>query len=194
MSIRLITPSSFEPVTVTEVRQTCKIDLTGDAGYDAAVNEDLSTMISAFRQVGEHIAGRSFVLQTFELTLDEIPYEGIKLHHPASLIVSFKYVSALTNSEVTLATNQYYLDNANDFETSWVLPAQGIDFPDTAEVANALKVQYTAGYANQASVPNCIKLWLKTAVKYGYNGGCDGNGELPRDWNAPLLEAVKVYD
>jgi uncharacterized phiE125 gp8 family phage protein len=193
MSVRLITPPTIEPVTVAEIRLVCRIDSTGDALFDTQVDADILADISAMRKLAEHRTGRSLMPQTWEVALDAFPSAEISLPNPiVTSITSVKYISAETGTEVTLASNQYSLDDAREYE-AWLNPAVDIVWPNTADVANAVRVRYVAGYANAAAVPPNVKKWIKSAVKFSRDGGCDGAGELPYDFNQSLLDSIKAY-
>jgi len=189
MSVRLITPPTAEPVTVADARLACRIDFTGDDLLDAAIDAELMRDISAMREVCEHMTLRSIMPQTWEITLDAFPAE-IELFFPSVIAIdSIKYINE-SLVETTLPINTYMLSNEREYE-AWVLPVSA--FPSTAAVANAVKVRYQAGYANADVVPSAVKKWILSAVKYSRDGGCDGVGELPRDFNAGLLDRIKTF-
>jgi hypothetical protein len=43
-------------------------------------------------------------------------------------------------------------------------------------------------------VPNSVKKWILSAVKFSRDGGCDGTGELPYDFNDALLSRIKAWN
>lgn len=189
MTTRLITAPASEPITLAEAKLQCKEDY---AENDARIQ----LYISAAREQCEHILGRSVMPQTWELVLDSFPVNNdIQLQYPTIIsITSIKYIDVLTNLEVTLASNQYALDK--DSEPGWVMPASGVTWPATADVANAVRVRYQAGYADAASVPTAIKAWTLLAVDYLYNQYKEGNEttSIPRDFMGGVLDRYRIWN
>ena len=188
-----ITQPVAEPVTVAQVRLACRLDITGDVTYDTAVDDELKLQISAARELATTHTQASIMPMTWELSLDAFPTDSdIELLYPRIIsITSVKYISALTGLEVTLAANQYYVDSQR--YCAWLLPAAGVVWPATADVDNAVKVRYVAGFADAASVPAKVKQWVLSVVRYMREGGCDGAGEIPWDFNASLLADIDTH-
>ena len=193
MSTLDITQPVAEPVTVAQARLACRLDVTGDVTYDTAVDDELKRQISAARELATTHTQASIMPMTWELSLDDFPSDAdIELLYPRIIsITSVKYISALTGLEVTLAANQYMLDSQR--YRAWLLPAAGVTWPATADVANAVKVRYVAGFADAASVPAKVKQWILSVVRYMREGGCDGAGEIPWDFNASLLADIDTH-
>lgn len=186
MTTRLIIEPAIEPVTLAEAKSHCRVD---------HVDEDdlIGMYISAAREQCEHILGRSLAQQTWETVLDCFPQYDIELFNPPIVeITSVKYIDALLGLESTLNSNQYVLDK--DSEPGWLMPAAGITWPATADVANAVRVRYTAGYA---SVPKAIKHWILLAVGEWYKSReamvDNTKMQLPHDFNAGLLDRYRVW-
>lgn len=154
----LITPPTFEPVTLAQVKANCRID---GADEDALIG----TLISAAREMAEQITGRSLATQTWERVLDAFPCGEIELYNPpVAAIVSVKYID-LDGVEQTLDSSLYALDS--DSSPAWLLPAWGTDWPTARDSANALRVRYTAGYA-EGACPQAIQHWLLAMVAHAY--------------------------
>ncbi|HEY9211089.1 MAG TPA: head-tail connector protein [Methylotenera sp.] len=190
MITRLITPPATEPITVAEAKLHLRVD---DAADDALIQ----ALITGAREQCEHILGRSIMPQTWDLVLDSFPADGdIELLNPTIIsITSVKYIDALTANEVTLAVNQYALDKDN--EPGRLMPAPGITWPETLDVANAVRIRYTAGYADAASVPASIKNWIKLAVGVWYRNREAGVEAaittLPHDFFSGLLDRYRIW-
>lgn len=191
MTTRLITAPATEPVTLVEAKLHLRVD---DAADDSLIN----TLITSAREQCEHILGRSIMPQTWELVLNSFPADNsdIELLYPSIIsITSVKYIDALTANEVTLAANQYVLDK--DAEPGWLMPASGITWPDTLDVTNAVRIRYTAGYADAASVPAGIKNWIKLAVGVWYRNREAGVeaaiATLPHDFFSGLLDRYRIW-
>lgn len=188
MTTRLITAPATEPVTLAEAKLQCRID---DATDDALI----TSLIIAAREQCEHILQRALITQTWENVLDGFPSDNdIELLNPPIIaITSIKYIDAATANEVTLASNQYSLDK--DSEPGWVMPAYGVTWPATLDIANAVRVRYTAGYGAAADVPAAIKNWILLAVKELYDGCGDGQeyGKLPNDFCSGMLDRYRIW-
>lgn len=189
MTTRLITAPSIEPVSLAEAKLQCRVD---DATDDALI----TSLITAAREQCEHILQRSLITQTWEKVLDSFPDDNdIELLNPSIIaITTVKYIDATSANETTLASNQYSLDK--DSEPGWVMPATGVTWPETLDVANAVRVRYTAGYGAAASdVPQGIKNWILLAVKEIYDGCGDGKeyGTLSNDFCSGMLDRYRVW-
>lgn len=189
MTTRLITPTLVEPVSLVEAKAHLRVTHSAE---DALIG----MLISAARGQCEHILERSTMTQVWELVLNSFPSsDDIKLQYPPIVsISSVKYISAANGNEVTLATNQYSLDK--DSEPGWLMPVES--WPETEAVANAVRIRYTAGYADAASVPAQIKVWILLAVAFWYKNREGGTTDvqaftLPHDFYAGLLDAYRIY-
>lgn len=145
MGLKLITPPSTEPVTLTEVKSQLRIDSTTEDTY-------LGTLITAAREYCEMFQNRAFVSQTWELTLDTWPCFPLKLPMPQLVsVTSIKYYDT-ANVETTWASSNYFVDV--DSETGRVGLGYNISLPTTTlRPINAVKIRYVAGYADAAAVP-----------------------------------------
>ncbi|MDI4633294.1 phage head-tail connector protein [Pelomonas sp. V22] len=192
MSLKLIAAPGEEPVRLDEARAHCRI--TDEVGDDL-----LGLYITAARELCESITGRVLVTQTWEQTLDDFP-RGDKsdiqlLRLPVQSVQSVVYVDA-DGAEQTLASDQYATD-LQDAE-AWVLPADGLTWPTTDDVINAVKVQFVAGYGDAASVPKQLKVWILATVAMfaTQREAVDMTGRvgaLPERLIDRMLDSYRVY-
>lgn len=148
---RTVDPAS-EPVSVELARQQCRVGTAQDTL--------LELYIAAARELGEHLTQRSFITQTWQLTLDRWPDEtDIKLWHaPVLGISSIQYVD--TAGVTQTLSNALYALKAEPLP-GWVLPAYGTDWPSLLDTADAVIVTFTAGYGAAATdVPSPIRVWM----------------------------------
>lgn len=185
MPTKLITAPTVEPVTLAHVKERIRID--GDE-YDAM----LPIPMAGARQLAEQITGRSLAPQTWERVLDAFPCGEIELYNPpVTGIVSIKYIDP-AGVEQTLANTAYVLDA--DSEPAWVLPAWGMTWPATRDSANAVRVRYTAGYAEDAC-PQAIQDWIVAMVAYRLKN-VEAASDKPMEilpFLGGLLDRYRVY-
>ncbi|MGJ8619610.1 MAG: head-tail connector protein [Methylophilaceae bacterium] len=188
MGTIVITEPTEEPVSVAEAKLHGHVD-------DAAEDTLIGIYISAAREQCEHILGRSIMPQTLELTLDQFPVAEIELlKPPVTDLVGVYYADPVTLQEVTLASDQYTLDTKRSGQV-WLLPTSEASWPETADVANAVRVRYEAGYVD---VPKGIKLWILMAVATWYKNReavISGTivAKLPDGFYGGLLDRHRIW-
>jgi uncharacterized phiE125 gp8 family phage protein len=177
MSIRR-NSTTTEPVTLSEIKTLLPLSGTD---FDSRI----TILIEALRMEAEQLTQRSLATSTWTLKLDAFP-DAIKLlWPPLASVQSVKYVDTLGVTQ-TLDPTSYYLDTHS--EPGWVLPANGTSWPDTMATANAVIVEYTAGYG--ASAPAAVKLWIATRIRADIDGPVDASiMEVLND----RLDHLKVY-
>jgi uncharacterized phiE125 gp8 family phage protein len=190
MPLALITPPAVEPISLAEAKLHARVD---DSDRDTLIN----VFIKSAREAAEHELGRALITQTWRLTLDEFPCAEIELPKPKVLsISSVGYVDADGVDQVVSSAN-YTLDSAQ--LPGWVLPAEDFDWPATRAIANAVRVDFTAGYGPAATdVPASVRQWMLlqigAAVKQAeaFASGFTV-AELPNRWVDGLLDRERTY-
>ena len=187
MGLKVVTAPTVEPVTLTEAKLHQRVDLSAD--------DDLVTMwISAIREHAEHLTERALAPATFCLYLDAFPCDGIEIPRPPLTAISSIQYYDTTGTLVSLDGADYYVDDAQ--EPAWVLPAYGTTWPGTYDIANAVRVTFTAGYS-AALIPTPIKAYILAAL-----GTCYANREstaqadrVPKtiDFLDRLLDRYRVW-
>jgi uncharacterized phiE125 gp8 family phage protein len=158
MTLRSITAPASEPVTLAEAKLHLRVSIATD---DALI----TSLITAARVEAEQQTERSFMPQTWELTLDCFPCVITLNRPPVTSITSLKYLDT-AGVQQTLSPSLYALDS--DSEPARVVPAYGQSWPSTQAFINAVRVRYVAGYADAAAVPEAIKDWMKIRVNTLY--------------------------
>jgi uncharacterized phiE125 gp8 family phage protein len=162
MSIRptpiVVTPPSVEPLTLAEAKAHCAVSSTF-IGDDAL----LTGMIAAARRQAEHKTGTAIIRQELELTLDAFPPDSLSLQRGPALTVTWvKYYDA-SGVEQTLSPSAYTLDAA--VQPGFLLPAYNTEWPDTLDSANAVRVRYYSGMAEDSTgVPEDLRSWMLLMV------------------------------
>ena len=192
MSLTLITPPAVEPVSLADMRVQCRID-AADTSEDAL----LAIYITAARMAAEHELQRALINQTWELRIDAFPDAEIRLDKAqARSITSVLYVDA-AGALQTLSSGAYVLDS--NTAPGWLLPADGTSWPDTDDVANAVRVQFVAGFGAAAdAVPANVRAWIlvTAATLYAQREAIDLAGKavaLPGRFIDRLLDEHRFY-
>lgn len=193
MSLKLISAPGEEPVSLADARAHCRL-IADEIGDDL-----LGMYITAARELCESVIGRALVTQTWEQTLDDFPSgdkSDIKLLKlPVQSVSSVEYVDA-DGAEQGLAVDQYATD-LQDAE-AWILPADGLTWPATDDVINAVTVTFVAGYGDAAAVPKQLKVWILATVAMfaTQREAVDMTGRvgaLPERLIDRMLDAFRVY-
>lgn len=181
--LKLVTAPSVEPVTITEAKAHCVV------GHD--LDDSLLTiMISAAREHGESLTGRSWAPKTLEVVLDAFPAGSIELPgSPITSVTSVKYLDA-DGVEQTLAPSAYVVDT-----DSLIGRVVASEWPETDDTVNAVRVRYTAGWT-QSTIPPVLKQWLliRVASLYAQRESMTAGGvsELSRSFVDGLLDPYTV--
>ena len=102
MPIKLITGPAVEPVSISEVKTSARID-------GSEFDSQATLAIAAMRSQAEARMARCLITQTLELILDDFPAGEIDLIMPDVLsITSVKYIDT-TGAEQTLINTAYTL-------------------------------------------------------------------------------------
>ena len=183
MPTRLITPPAALPVSLAEAKLNLRID-----------GNEQDTMIEAWLHGitahAEHVTGRSFINQTWRVTLDAFP-DAIELPVPVSS-VTVKYLDE-SGVENTLDPADYLVDSAS--EPGYAVPNIGKSWPTTYDRINAVNVDVVAGYgATEASVPNGIKLYILAKLVEQYDPAIKAEKDtVQSSFVDRLLDPYKVY-
>lgn len=135
--------AAVDIITLAEARTHLRIIAYGSplAHPDDAY---ITALITAAREWTEEYLERYIGTQTLELALDDFP-DDIELKGYVQSVTSVKYIDA-TEIEQTLSAANYTLDNYS--VPAWILQATNTDWPTIADVGNAVKVRYAAGYTD----------------------------------------------
>jgi uncharacterized phiE125 gp8 family phage protein len=162
MALRLVAGPESEPLSLAEAKEHVK-----PAEGVASENSRLERAIAAVRELAEQKTGRALITQSWRRTLDEFP-DAIRLDHPPIQgVTHIKYFDT-DGDQITLAAESYQLDSES--EPGWIVPAPGYSWPATQSRANAVEVQYVAGYTDAAAVPKAIMQWMLAVISAVFDG------------------------
>lgn len=161
MSLLKITDATAEPFELAAVKVHLHETLT-DTDNDALITR----LIKVARQAAEERTERTLLATTWQIQLDAFPCV-IQLERPPVVAVAWlKYIDAAGVLQ-TLDPAAYQVDIAK--APGRIAPAYGYHWPQTrAQTFGAVTVQYTAGYANVAAIPEQIRHWILLAITEMY--------------------------
>lgn len=160
MGLRLAAAPTIEPVTLAEMKEHLH--------YDADDQDDrITALIAVARAACEAETNRSFLTQTWTLSLDRFPRSVIELPHPPlQSVLSIAYTDTNGDAQV-LADSEYQVDAIS--EPGRIAPARGCTWPTTdTESFGAVIVSFLAGWTAAASVPDEIKHAIKLLVGHWF--------------------------
>ena len=168
MALQLQTPASVPAVTLAEAKLHLRVEVDDD---DALI----SSLVAAATLAAEHLMNRAIMPQKWLFTSDMFgtnfsqQYPGsydskIPLNKPTVTGVdSVKYVDSATGILTTLDPSIYQVVKASDYSAS-IVPAFGKAWPTPRNQPESVQVIFSCGYADAASVPDPIKIWIKLQV------------------------------
>jgi len=160
MAIKLITPATTEPVSLVEAKLHLRVDHSTE-------DTKISGLIKAARELAEDATWRAMITSTWELRLDAWPRMPLELPRaPLQSISSIKYVDE-AGVEGTVASSVYDCDTASEpgrlfFKANQSWP--GV----TLYPFGGVRIQFVAGYANAAAVPEKVKAAILLIVGHLY--------------------------
>lgn len=157
---RLITPPASEPVTLDEAKAYARVS-------DAADDDLITTLIKAARERVEAITWRAIMPQTWALTLTGFP-DRLRLPYPPFQSVSAVRYFDETGIQRVLGSSIYRVDPDDDSAIIGLAVDQ--DWPELdSDRPYPVTLEYIAGYADAASVPDSIKIATKIIVTHLFN-------------------------
>lgn len=204
MPLVLITPPAAEPVTLAEAKLQNGLPPGDDADHlkELQTSTLLRRYIRSARVLCENYTRRAFLTQTWQLNLDGWPFRDSRYQHreyqfgglgpegrlaafylpkpPFQSVVSFTYIDVAGNTQTVSSYGEYQLDRGSETQPARVLPPYLLPWPPTRLVANAVQLQFVAGYGDSgASVPQSINDAILLAQQFLYDGAPLDKDGLP---------------
>jgi uncharacterized phiE125 gp8 family phage protein len=185
--IKVITAPTSEPITLAEAKANLRV-----VGADE--DTDITRMIRAARQMAEERLNRALMPQVLAFGADGFCGALRAPRPPLREIDSLTYIDADGAPQV-LPDTAYLVDEFAEPPT--INAAPGTSWPTARAQAGAVVVQYQAGYADAASVPEPIRQWMLLAINAFYEHRSAVNESqtyaLPEDFAKWLLQPYVVY-
>ena len=186
--LTIVADVSEEPISADNVREYAHID-------DGVETTVITNMIKSSRLYVENYLGRSLLNRTLKYSIDYIDevdqplFEGTRigpdmtirrryLQLPRPPVVSVTHVKTFddADTETTLASSKYYLDNQR--EPARIVLRNGETWPTALRVANAIEVTYVSGYgSSRSNVPEAIIQGLFSHIAFMYENRGDAYGK-----------------
>lgn len=186
-SLNIKTPPPAEPIPLADAKAHLRVEHTADDSI-------ITALIIAARQACENIIQRTLVNTEYELIQDCFTPQLKLRKPPVTAIASIQYRDT-TGAWQTLAPGDY--SNQLSFLPGFIEPAIGKCWPATANVSDAVKVTYTAGYgANGNNVPQAIKEWMLLTIGSMYENreASTPGGASLQPFVDGLLDPFKVIE
>lgn len=151
MGLVLKTSPTADPVTLLEAK--AHLNVLSD------IDDDLITfLISVATEQAEEITNRQLMRATYEMTMDILPDRFEIKKPPLHAVDKIEYIPDGLSSYVLLDPSMYMVDTT--VEPGVVIRRNDATYPAISWMVNAVRVTFTAGYADAASVPKSIKQWM----------------------------------
>ena len=159
MTWEVTTQPTAEPLSVDEVKTFLNLTSNEDNGM-------LEIFIKAAREWAEKVTGRALLSQTIKQYFDEWPTGQFTLGiSPATSVTSIQYKDSAGATQTWSAAN-YTVDTVSI--PARIVPTDAVDYPELAEVPNAVWVTYVAGYSTTAGVPADAKAAMLQKIAFLY--------------------------
>lgn len=157
MGLKIVTRASVQPVSLEEVKAHLKVDFDDD-------DDLIESFIEAAVEHAEDFTGRALVEQVWDYFLDEFPSGAIELPKPPLISVDGVFYQA-SGSEEQFDDASYVVDLAG--EPARISLIDGGSWPTVSEQSNAVRVRFTAGYADGDDSPPAVNVSpaIKAAIK-----------------------------
>lgn len=154
MTLKLITGPVDEPIPLAKAREHLRVETNAEDGL-------IASLIVAARMHVEAMTGRSLMTTEWELRADSFPCAGEAQTLPRAPLDTLDAVTYIDDAgaEQTVTSTVYQLiqpvgPTAN---LASVVLAYSQTWPTARGEADAVRYQFTAGYADEDAVPEPIK-------------------------------------
>lgn len=151
MGLKLKTDPTELPVTLIEAKAHL---------YNISENDDtlIEFLIGVATEQAEEITNRQFMRAAYEMTMEILPERFELKKPPLGAVEKIEYIPDGSDSYVLLDPSFYVVDGT--VEPAVVIKHRDMSYPAISWMPNSVRVTFTAGYENAASVPKPIKQWI----------------------------------
>jgi uncharacterized phiE125 gp8 family phage protein len=160
--VRSVQPAT-EPVTLSEVKAQCRVDISDDDAY-------LTALITCAREYLEEMLDLSMITQTWQARYDVFPLWEIILPRPhmRPAAVTVTYRDEAGNNQTLLSTSDHFQVDSN-IVPGRIYPLYNGVWPAVRGDENSVTVQWQAGYgATGATVPSILRQAMLILIAHWY--------------------------
>jgi uncharacterized phiE125 gp8 family phage protein len=154
---------SFEPLTLADAKAHLRVDVSDEDTL-------ITSLISAARIYVEARTGRVLSQRAFTVELDGFPMNGEDIvlpFAPVSSIVSVSYFDTSGAAQPMVAGTNYR--SALGLHLPRLrLPVTATEWPETANVSDAVSISLIAGYSGVNAVPETINQAMRLLVGHWF--------------------------
>jgi len=186
----LITAATANPVTTAEAKSYCLIDGSVD-------DTIIGLFLTAATDYVQRRLGQQLMPATFRETWDDFcgEWDSLTLNRTPVSSVSFVKYYDTAGTLTTVDSGDYWADLNG--RPPRIMPTASYTWP-TVQLGRpeSVQVQYVAGYANAAAVPEAIKVAVKALVKHWYDlrGPVITSGAIPKEIPHSLEAILNLFD
>lgn len=151
MGLKLKTAPTELTVTLIEAKAHLNILSTDDDTL-------IEFLIGVATEQAEEITNRQLMRATYEMTMEILPERFELKKPPLGAVEKIEYIPDGSSSYSLLDPSFYVVDSTVD--PAVVVKHRDMIYPAISWMPNAVRVTYSAGYADTASVPKSIKQWI----------------------------------
>lgn len=155
---KVTTAPATEPVSTADAKTYLNVS---HSLHDTLI----ANIVSAARIQYEHYTGTAVITQTITQVWDCTPYDEFELS-VAPVTTATVYYKDTNGDYQTWASTNYTLDTISPLAR--VVRKTTVGWPTTGDYPNRWKVEYAAGYANAAAVPEDIVTSILLLVGFLY--------------------------
>ena len=197
--IQVITEPTQEPLSLQEVKDYLRVE-------DNTDERTLRPLIETARRWCEEHINRSLLQTTYRQFIDSIADEvpltegltdGPDLNYyknyivlSKSPIISVTHIKTYNDADesTTFASSKYYLDNAR--EPGRIVLRNGETFPTALRLANAIEIEYVAGYSSISQIPEPLKVGMLQHIAFMYEQRGDMGDYLNARTFPPMVKGL----
>lgn len=210
MNLTVVTAPTLKPFTLNRLYQQLRLDVQGSP-QEHDDDDTLNALMDVARAGCENIIKRSLLPQTLRLSMQSFPVSSdtyarwdrqaqpepvraIKLYRPPVIAVSHVKYYDSSNVLQTLDASSYFVTDDQVPELKFV---SGFTAPSVYDRPDAVRVEYTAGYANAALIPEPLQQWMLLQIGTMYESRQSVTEakvmELPNRFTEMLLDPYTLY-
>lgn len=156
---RLLVPPAAEPITLEQAKRNLRVDHNDD-------NDIITRKITEAREWVEQRIQQKVALATYEKVFDAFPVSAGALdlvYFPVQSMVQFVYDDVDEVEQTLVLDTDYWRDQS-------LLYPVGLDWPESFDRANTVRVQFTAGYSDNNLIPTPVLSAIYLKIKGLYDG------------------------